>query len=167
MGSNPISSTNFSNALTIALHRKYRLDGFALEDTTSQRTLFLSRLVGLYCILISLAQLSHKQASVEMAKALVHNAPVLFVVSLMAVVAGLAMILSHNVWSGGALPVVITLLGWLALLKGVLFLCLSPEAADKLFLGGYRYEELFYLYAAIPLLLGIYLTYAGFKSKAR
>jgi hypothetical protein len=133
----------------------------------SRRTLFLSRLIGLYCILLSLAQLSHKQASVEIAKALMHNAPALFLVSVMAVTAGLAMILGHNVWSGGALPVVVTLTGWLALMKGLIFLFLSPEAAYQIFLGGYRYEELFYVYAAMSLLLGIYLTYAGFKSKAR
>jgi hypothetical protein len=38
---------------------------------------------------------------------------VLFVVGVIAVAAGLAMVLGHNVWSGGVLPVVITLTGWL------------------------------------------------------
>ncbi|HKM91807.1 MAG TPA: hypothetical protein VJX29_14455 [Candidatus Acidoferrales bacterium] len=102
-----------------------------------------------------------------MARALVHSAPMLFVVSLLAVVAGLAIILSHNIWSGGALPVIVTLIGWMALVKGTIFLFLSPEAAYEFFLGVYRYEELFYLYAAMPLLLGIYLTYEGFKPAPR
>jgi hypothetical protein len=52
--------------------------------------------------------------------------------------------LGHNVWSGGALPVVVTLVGWVALIKGLLLLFLSPEAAAGLYLGGLHYEQPFY-----------------------
>jgi len=50
----------------------------------SARTIFLSKLLGLYLILISLAMIAHKQATVESMNALVHNAPVLFVVGVIA-----------------------------------------------------------------------------------
>jgi uncharacterized membrane protein len=56
----------------------------------SARTTFLGRLIGLYLILISLAMAAHKQATVESMNALVYNAPVLFVVGVIAVAAGLA-----------------------------------------------------------------------------
>jgi hypothetical protein len=36
-----------------------------LEDTMSARTTFLSKLIGLYLILISLAMIVHKQATAE------------------------------------------------------------------------------------------------------
>ena len=78
---------------------------------------------------------------------------------------GLAMILGHNVWSGGALPVVVTLVGWMALMKGLVCMFLSPEAASEYFLGLFHYEQLFYLYASISLLLGIYLTYSGLRRR--
>jgi hypothetical protein len=84
----------------------------------SARTTFFSKLIGLYLILISLAMIVHKQATIMSMNALVHNAPVLFVVGVIAVAAGLAMVLGHNVWSGGVLPVVVTLTGWLLLIKG-------------------------------------------------
>jgi hypothetical protein len=51
------------------------------------------------------------------------------------------------------------LVGWVALIKGVLFLFLSPEAAAGLYLEVLHYEQLFYLYSAILLHLGVYLTY--------
>ena len=35
-----------------------------------------------------------------------------------------------------------------------------------LFLGQLHYRELFYVYAAISLVLGVYLTYGGFKSRS-
>jgi hypothetical protein len=133
----------------------------------SPRTLFLGRLIGLYCILISLSMVTHKQATVEAVTAVVHNPPVLFVAGVIAVAAGLALILGHNVWSGGALPVIVTLVGWVALTKGLLILFLSPEAASEFFLGRLHYEELYYWYTAASLLLGIYLIYETSKAHAR
>ena len=122
------------------------------------RTTFLSRLIGLYCILVSLYMVTHKQVTVEIVTAFVHAQSALFAVGLTTVTIGLAMILGHNIWSGGALPVVVTLVGWVALVKGLLCLFLSPEAATEFFLGWGRYEQLFFLYVSISLLLGVYLT---------
>ena len=133
----------------------------------SPRTLFLGRLLGLYCILISLAMFTHKQATVEAVAALVRNPPVLFVAGVIATAAGLALILGHNVWSGGALPVVVTLVGWVALTKGLLILFLSPEAAAGFFLGRLRFEEFYYGYTSATLLLGVYLTYGARMASAR
>jgi hypothetical protein len=133
----------------------------------SPRTTFLSRLIGLYLILISLAMLTHRQATIESLTALVHNPPMLFVTGVIAVAAGLAMVLGHNVWSGGMLPVLVTLTGWLLLTKGVLLLFLSPETAAGLFLAGLHLEKLFSLYAGIALFLGIYLAYEGSRQSGR
>ena len=132
----------------------------------SSRTRFLGRLNGLYLILISLAMVVHKQATVELMAALVRNAPELFISGVIAVSAGLAIVLGHTVWSGGVLPVVVTLTGWLMLIKGVFLLFLSPEGTYRFFLAGLHYEHFFYQYNAIPLVLGVYLTYAGICSAA-
>jgi len=75
----------------------------------SPRTIYLGRLIGLYCVLLALAMISHKQATVETINAFMYDAPVLLLASIVAMAAGLAIILGHNVWSGGALPVVVTL----------------------------------------------------------
>jgi len=133
----------------------------------SARTAFLGKLIGIYCILISLAMIVHKQATLQTVIDLVHNAPVLYVFGLIVVAAGLAVILSHNLWSGGALPVIITLIGWLTLAKGLLFLFLPPPAAVGILIWGSAYEQYFYVDAVFALILGIYLTYAGFSSRSR
>jgi hypothetical protein len=127
------------------------------------RTAFLSKLIGLYSIVLSLSMFANRQMTVETVTPLANNRPLLYVVGVMAVAAGLAMVLSHNVWSGGALPVIVTLIGWLTLIKGTLFFFLSPEAEARVFLGGLRYEAYFYVCAAVSLLLGLYLTYGGFR----
>lgn len=131
------------------------------------RTIFLSKLFGIYCILMSLSMVAHRQATVDTIAALLHNPPLVFLAGVMALAAGLAMVIGHNIWRGGGLPVTITLIGWLSLLKGVLLLFLSPEAASEVFLTGLRSLQWFDLYAVISLALGIYLTYGGFRESAR
>ena len=89
----------------------------------SQRTAFLSKLIGLYCILVAIPMALNKAATLHMVAGLVNDAPVLYLFGLTIVAAGLAIVLSHNVWSGGALRVIVTLIGWITLLKGC-FSCL-------------------------------------------
>jgi hypothetical protein len=130
----------------------------------SSRTTFLSKLIGLYLIFVSLAMMAHKQATVETMNALLHNSPVLFVVGVIAVAAGLAMVLGHNVWSGGVLPVVVTLSGWAMLIKASMLLFLSPEGVYGMMIEGFRIAQFFYGYMAAVLLLGAGLTYGGFRA---
>jgi hypothetical protein len=132
----------------------------------SPRTLFLSRLIGLYCILIALSMMTRRQATVETVTALVQNPSMTLVLGIITLAAGLAMVLAHNVWSGGAPVVVVTLVGWMALVKSLFFLFLPPEMEAGLFLRQIHYQQLFYVYSAISLVLGVYLTYGGFKSRS-
>ena len=82
-----------------------------------------------------------------------------------AVAAGLAMVLGHNVWSGGPLAIVVTLVGWLILAKGLVLIFLTPEGIAAYF-DALHYEQLFVVYAAITLIVGAYLTYGGFSQTA-
>jgi len=76
------------------------------------------------------------------------------------------MVLAHNIWSGSVLAVVVTLIGWMALIKSLFFLFLPHEMEAGLFLRQLHYQQLFYVYAAISLVLGAYLTYCGFRSRS-
>jgi len=129
------------------------------------RTLFLSRLIGLYCILVGLSMMTHSQATVETVTALLQNPSMTLILGVITLAAGLAMVLAHNIWAGGTLVVVVTLVGWMALVKSLFFLFLPPEMETRLFLQQLHYQQLFYLYGAISLALGVYLTYGGFRSR--
>jgi hypothetical protein len=115
-------------------------------------------------MLVAVAMMIHKQATLETVTALLHNALLMFLLGIIALASGLAMILTHNVWSGGTLAVVVTLIGWVTLVKGLLFVFLPPEMEAEFFLNTLRYEHLFYMYTVISFLLGVYLTYGGFFS---
>lgn len=128
----------------------------------SPRTRYLSRLIGLYCLLVGLSMIVHKQTTVESITETVHHAPAVLLSSIFALAAGLAIVIGHNVWSGGVPAVLVTLVGWITLIKGLLLLFLTPQATVGFFEAAH-YGQMFYLYVAITLVLGIALTYGGFK----
>ncbi len=133
----------------------------------SPRTAYLGKLLGLYLIAVSLSMFAHAQATVEIMKAIIQDPPLLFIAGLLGATAGLAIVLAHNVWSGGALPIIVTLFGWASLIKGALLLTLSPEMESRVFIVGLHYNQHPNLYASFALLFGAYLTYAGFSSTTR
>ena len=131
------------------------------------RTIFLSRLIGLYCILVIPSMVLQRQATVDWMTALFHNPSLMWVLSVITLTIGLAMVLAHNVWSGGTLAAVVTLVGWAALIKGLLFLFLPSGVESALILSVLRNPLLFYVWMTPSLLIGIYLTYGGFTSRTK
>ena len=126
----------------------------------SQLTIFLARLLGLFTILVIAAMMFRGGAVVE---ATFTNQPAMLIYGITSLGLGLAMVLGHNVWSGGAVPILITLIGWWILIRGVLLILLPAGEAVRLF-DILRYEELFYLYTGVTLIIGIFLTYRGFTT---
>lgn len=133
----------------------------------SSRTIYLSRLIGLYCILVVPSLIVHRQSTVDSLAELFHSPSMMLLLSIITVAAGLAIVLAHNIWSGGALAVVVTVVGWLTLIKGLLFLVLPVEVERECILSWLRDPLLFYVCMAPSLLIGIYLTYGGFRLKSR
>ena len=130
----------------------------------SHTTRFLSRLLGLYCAIAGLLMMGRRDATVDIVTGLVADPPLMFTLGVLMILGGLAMVLAHNVWSGGLAARIVTLLGWAVLLKGVLFLVFAAYGAAEFYLGALQYAKMFYFYASVALLLGLFLTYAGFKA---
>jgi uncharacterized membrane protein len=126
----------------------------------SQLTVFLARLIGLFTLLLVGALLIRGSTMVEKA---VSDGPVMLVYAIISLAIGLAMILGHNVWSGGVTPVVVTIVGWLILAKGLLLLFATSEALTRLF-EHMQYGEHYALYLTPSLVIGLYLTWAGFTA---
>ena len=120
-------------------------------------TLFLARLIGLFCVLLVGALLVRGSTAVAAAVA---DGPVMLTYGMISLAVGVAMVLGHNVWSGGALPVAVTLVGWLILAKGLLLLLLPPDTLVRL-LDQIRYGGHFDFYLAPALVIGLYLLWAA------
>ena len=129
-------------------------------------TVYLARFIGLFLLIVSASMFLDPDSIIEMATALIDDRALLLIVGLIAPGIGLAIVVGHNVWSGGLMPILITLFGWSQLLRG-LALLLLPAETQVAFFQVMRLEDFFYIYAGIPLVIGAYLTYAGFTSQYR
>ena len=69
----------------------------------------------------------------------------------------------HNVWSGGALPVVVTLVGWAALLKGVALLLVPSERMADAY-KGIGFERFFFAWMVVVLAIGLWTAAVAFTA---
>jgi len=131
----------------------------------TSRTIYLSKLLGLFCLAIALCALIDRQATAEIMTSLLASPAVLFLASLFTLVGGLAMVLAHNRWSGGPGVVVVTLCGWMALVKALVFLFVPswPQTATKMISNPVLYVSCM----VFLLVLGVFLTASGFRAKPR
>jgi predicted ABC-type sugar transport system permease subunit len=129
-------------------------------------TIYLARFIGLFLLIVSVSMFLDRDSIIEMATALIDDRALLLIVGLIALGIGLAIVVGHNVWSGGPMPIIITLFGWSQTLRGAALLLL-PAETQIAFFQVMRLEDFFYIYAGIPLVIGAYLTYAGFTSQYR
>ena len=129
-------------------------------------TVYLGRLLGLFTLITSFWLLVERQTTLFTIPALLGNRPAMVIFAIIALAGGLAIVLAHNIWSGGVLPILVTLIGWVMLIRGVSFLFLPPEITLHI-LAAMQIERFFYIYFAIPFVLGLYLTYVAFTAQMR
>jgi len=127
----------------------------------SPLTLFLGRFLGLSCLLMCAVLVARPKASLAAIGALMANPGLLLVTGILTMGGGAAMVVGHNVWSGGTLPVVVTVLGWLTLIKGVALLATPPHAMSA-FYRALHYPAWFRSYMAVAVLFSAWLTVTAF-----
>jgi hypothetical protein len=124
-------------------------------------TIYLAKLLGLYCISLSLMLSMNKQTAVSTVNEWMKSPPLMMLTGVITLSIGLALVIGHNVWSS-ALPVTVTLLGWLTLIKGLTFLAL-PSAKAARFYEALKYDRFFFVYMGLTFVLGLYLTLSAFS----
>ena len=120
--------------------------------------LFLAKFWGLYLVIVSAAFLINKHSLDSVIK-LTQDRSFMLMTGFMSLILGLASLILQNSWSLDWLGL-ITLLGWLALLKGVARF-VYPEGTVKL-VKSFKSDTFYYVAMVITLLLGAYLAYVGF-----
>jgi hypothetical protein len=131
------------------------------EVTMSPLTLFIAKLIGLMFLVFSLWMAMNKRDVLAAINELVHSRGLMLIGGSVNLASGLAIVLGHNLWSGGALAVVVTLIGWLVTLRGVVWL-FAPREKLIQYYEALPFERYYYVATAITGVLGLYLTVAGF-----
>jgi hypothetical protein len=128
----------------------------------STRSRFLARLVGLFLTAMAICMAPNKASMVATIVATVHDPALLLVYGMIALAIGLAMVIVHNRWSGGAATVIVTIIGWLMLVRSIALLML-PQAAVLALFQAVHFADLFYAYVIFILAIGLYLNYASWR----
>jgi hypothetical protein len=123
-------------------------------------SIFLAQVIGLYLFLVSLAMLVHHQ---RFKKTAVDLAAIPLMVTLTGVcmlILGLLIVVDHNIWVPDW-PVVVTIIGWILLLQGLMRLFV-PDAFIRMS-KDMQGKMVYTLGCWVRLFIGIYLIWAGFS----
>jgi hypothetical protein len=129
----------------------------------SALTILLGKLLGVYCLIVAVTMMANRETMVDAVRTLIRSPPLMLLSGVIAVGVGLGVVIGHNVWSGGALPVAVTIVGWASLIKGVVLLAFPSGQMAKLY-EATRYERYYLAYVGVTLALGLYLTITAFTA---
>jgi len=124
-------------------------------------SIFLARLIGPVMALVGVSVLANEAAFRKLAQEFLHSPALIFLSGMILMPAGLAVVLSHNVWVANW-PVIITLLGWIAVISGAVRV-FAPDRATKLGKKVLSYNFTMAA-AAFWVIVGVALCYFGFRS---
>jgi hypothetical protein len=123
-------------------------------------TAFLARLLGLFTLVIAAAILINRRGMIAAMQGLSHHPDTLLIAEVIGLGVGLAIVISHEVWTS-LLGLVVTLFGWFILLRALILMLLPPEKIAELF-ALVAWPQRAETYALISLVIGVLLTIAGF-----
>jgi len=125
-----------------------------------QTSIFLARLLAPVLVILGASLVMHRTLYTAMANEFIASPAMLFLAGAIALTGGVAMVLVHNVWVADW-RVIITLLGWLMVLAGIVRLLL-PEFVKRLGRDMLKSERPI-LFAGIGwIIIGAVLGYAGY-----
>ncbi len=123
-------------------------------------SIFLARFFGFYFIIFGAAYFFRRAFLVEMVKNFYKNAAMVLIGVFMSIVFGLLIVLSHNIWEF-SWRVIITIIGYISLLKGLLNL----YATDWMMKFSTKFikskNAMFYM-GLVAIAIGFALLYQGY-----
>jgi hypothetical protein len=125
-------------------------------------SIFLARLLGPLLLAVGAGILINPKPFHTMASEVVRSITLVYLFGLFDFAAGLAIVLTHNVWTANW-RVLITLIGWLMLIRGAVRI-LAPEAIMGFAAKVIRNKQLFLISGVVTGVLGLLFCYFGYAA---
>lgn len=123
-------------------------------------TIFLAQIIGVYMLVGGLSGLIYSER-MQRAMAEVKNSYIFpYFDGALALIVGLLIVLMHNVWEGAA-AILVTLVGWMAIVEGVSMMLLPHDTIMKI-AGKLSSKNAAMGFSIIAILVGGYLVWYGF-----
>jgi hypothetical protein len=132
-------------------------DGKGLTMTTSK---MIAGLIGPTLVAIAAAMLINFASFPALAEQISRDPALIFVSGVLLLVAGLAIVRAHNIWAGGW-PVLVTVLGWVAVLGGLVRMLFPIQLAAIVAVVG-QSTGVIATGAVVLLVLGAFLSFKGY-----
>jgi hypothetical protein len=124
-------------------------------------TIYFAKLAGLYFIILGAILIIRKGAIIDLMPKMAENQPFVFLAGMIRIIIGLSVLVGNGVWGNQALSIVVAVIGWITLVRGIAMLLVTPDQERKL-IGYWRRDAIYYTLVGIVLVLGLYLARAGF-----
>jgi hypothetical protein len=121
---------------------------------------FLLQLFGVYFVLIGTIVIVQRKSVMRVIERLAYNSALVFVLAIIELVAGLAIVLTYPMPS--ATPSgIISLIGWMMVVESILY-ALMPMTFMRTLVRAFNTPVWYVSGGALAVLLGLYLSYYGF-----
>jgi len=121
-------------------------------------SIFLAKIIGVVYVVAGLSMLLNAKYYQRVFPELVKNTIWMFTMGLMGLVVFFIWVLKHNVWEGW--PILITLFGWIALIKSIVIL-VFPQWFTKFSTSFLNWVNIKAWWGGFGLLVGLLFSYFG------
>jgi uncharacterized membrane protein HdeD (DUF308 family) len=125
-------------------------------------TEFLAQFLGVFSVIIGVLMLFRPRVVKSVFNEVFSSRAITYLIGMLEVIGGILIIISHSVWSS-ILASVVSLLGWLLLIEGIIYLTASQKLLGKVAVW-FHNEKIFWVVSFSYIVLGIYLMWATFGS---
>lgn len=123
-------------------------------------TLFFAKLLGLYFLIVGLVVMFRRKSLMPTISEIIKNKALLFIVALVELLAGLGIIINYPEVTQ-TLEGIISLIGWMLVIEGIIYLALPTKYMQKL-VRSFNRPSWYIGGGIIAALLGAYLAATGF-----
>ena|SRR3990167_2514191 len=123
------------------------------------RSQFLSKVIGIYLVIVSIAMLVNMPQFVGRVDSLIHNPALMFVSGFFALIVGILIVVSHNIWQLNW-RTAITIVGWATLLKGACIL-ICPQTISGMAMQFVLNPGIAYTAACLQFIIGVLLVFCA------
>jgi uncharacterized membrane protein len=124
-------------------------------------SLFLAKLIGPIFVIVGIGLLLNRDRYRTVVDEVIASHTLLYIFGLIALAGGLAIVLTHNVWVW-EWPVIITVMGWLMIIRGTLRIIIPQQVEDLGTKIMARWPNILLVSGLLVIALGAFLFWKGF-----
>ena len=125
-----------------------------------ETSVFIARIFGLCYLILGVGLLFNRKVFQRVMEDFYKNAALVFFSGMSALVVGVVIILTHNVWVANW-TVIITIIGWLAFIKGI-WIIVFPNTVSRFMQAYQKNKSLLTVHSIFALIFGVVLAFFGF-----